>query len=75
MSHTLATRHYALTADLAPAIRRAKADFLEMPGLRLTAAEGTRLWGLELPECEIVLRRLVEMGFLVRTNRATFSRA
>ena len=75
MTHTLATGHYALTVDLAPAVRRAKADFLEMPGLRLTAAEGTRLWGLELPECEIVLKRLVEIGFLARTSRATFSRA
>jgi hypothetical protein len=39
MSHTFATVHHTLTVDLAPAVRRAKADFLEMPGLRLTAAE------------------------------------
>jgi hypothetical protein len=28
-------------------VRRIRAEFLEMPGLRLTLAEATRFWGID----------------------------
>jgi hypothetical protein len=56
------------------AIRRAKADFLEMPGLRLTAAQAMRLWAFDAGLCAAVLGRLVETGFLVPMRNLSFGR-
>lgn len=39
-------------------------EYREMPGLCLTAAEGPRLWGLDVDECRRLLRRLVATGLL-----------
>lgn len=36
-----------------------------MPDLRLTADQGSRLWGVERTECAEILRLLAEEGFLV----------
>ncbi len=60
---------------LAAAVRRAHAEFLEMPGLLLTEAEAARLWCLDPPLCRAVLSALVESRFLVRTRKAAFARA
>ena len=35
-----------------------------MPGLRLTPAQATRLWGLEYETCRAVIDRLVASDFL-----------
>lgn len=51
-------------ASLEQVIVRARAEFLEMPGLRLTADQARRLWRLESRECEAVLGRLIDTGFL-----------
>ena len=59
----------------AHAIARAKADFLEMPGLTLTAIQAARLWGYEADYCDAVLAALEEQGFLVRGARSAFARA
>ena len=32
-------------------LRRIKAEYIEMPGLRLTVAQAGRLWGLDTPAC------------------------
>lgn len=54
-------------ADLAI---RARAEFLEMPGMSLTAAQAGRLWQLPPVRAEELLRELVEAGFLVcRANQ------
>ena len=37
--------------DLEVIARRVREEFREMPGLRLTPAQATRLWGLEQPTC------------------------
>jgi hypothetical protein len=56
------------------ALRRAQADFLEMPGLQLTEAQAARLWCFDSELCSRVLATLVESRFLMRT-RNSFTRA
>ena len=45
-------------------IRRIQEEFREMPGLRLTPAQATRLWGLETETCRAVIDQLVAGAFL-----------
>ena len=59
----------------AAALRRAQAEFLEMPGLQLTEAQATRLWCFDSVLCSRVLQALVDERFLVRTRNASFLRA
>ena len=58
----------------ASALRRAQADFLEMPGLQLTEAQAARLWCFDSALCGRVLESLVASRFLVRT-RNLFTRS
>jgi hypothetical protein len=57
------------------ALRRAQAEFLEMPGLTLTVAQASRLWSFDSALCSEVLSTLVERRFLIRTRNQTFARA
>jgi hypothetical protein len=57
------------------ALRRAQAEFLEMPGLKLTVAQAARLWHFDSALCTAVLSRLVEQRFLIETRNHSFSRA
>ena len=59
----------------AAALRRAEAEFREMPGLQLTETQAARLWGSDALVCRAVLYRLVETRFLVRIRRETYARA
>lgn len=61
--------------EFAWAVRRAQAEFLEMPGLLLTEAQAARLWAFDERLCHAVLAHLVEMHFLVRTKESAFARA
>ena len=45
-------------------VTRVSAEFNEMPGLRLTLPQATRLLGLEPAECERVINHLVGERFL-----------
>ena len=56
-------------------LRRVQAEFLEMPGLRLTRAQARRLWALDDTLCEAVLAALVDARFLVESRNASFIRA
>ena len=56
------------------AIRRAQAEFREMPGLKLTEAQAARLLSFDSELCSEVLATLVDRHFLTRT-RDTFQRA
>jgi DNA-binding IclR family transcriptional regulator len=47
---------------------RARAEFREMPGLCLTAAQAARLWQLRPDQAEQLLTELVQIGFLVRRD-------
>ena len=59
---------------LADAIRRAKAEFLEMPGLKLTAMQAARLWSVDTTLSARVLSALVDARFLDDLGDATFVR-
>lgn len=53
-------------------MRRVQAEYLEMPGLRLSPAQAQRLWGLDRSTCEQLLRVLADGHFLSRTNDGSF---
>jgi hypothetical protein len=55
-------------------IRRLKAEFLEMPGLKLTEAQAQRLWALDATSCSALLETLVTANFLFRTRDGAFMR-
>ena len=57
-----------------PLIDRLRAEFLEMPGLKLTGAQAQRLWGLDAILCSGLLERLVDTNFLFRTRDGAFMR-
>ena len=43
---------------------RIREEFREMPGLRLTVPQATRLWGLDLGTCRSVIEELVAAEYL-----------
>jgi hypothetical protein len=47
-------------------LQRVRAEFREVPGLRLTVAQAQRLWGLDRVTCEAVLSRLTESRVLTQ---------
>jgi len=55
-------------------IRRIREEFREMPGLRLTPAQATRLWGLDLETCKRVIDELVACAFLRWTPAGAVTR-
>jgi hypothetical protein len=55
-------------------IERLRAEFLEMPGLRLSAAQTQRLCGVDRALCQDVLDALVELKFLRLNADGTYSR-
>jgi len=54
---------------------RMRGEFQEMPGLKLTARQARRLWGLDAPICDTLLHELVETGFLRLNADGSFVRA
>ena len=55
-------------------LQRIQGEFVEMPGLRLTAAQAQRLWGLDRKMCEELLNVLVSAKFLSQTRDGSFIR-
>jgi hypothetical protein len=53
---------------------RVRHEFIEMPGLRLTARQAARLWGLDPPACDNVIELLVQSAFLRWTTAGTVAR-
>jgi hypothetical protein len=50
--------------DFPTLVQRVRAEFNEMPGLRLTPAQAARLLGLDQRSCERVISVLVRSSFL-----------
>ncbi len=48
-------------------LARIRAEYDEIPGLRLTFSQACRLWQLDDASCRAVLAQLVVEGFLYRT--------
>jgi hypothetical protein len=61
--------------DFEAVLRRVRAEFVEMPGLRLTPAQATRLWGLERDACHKVINALIDSAFLRWTATGALMRA
>jgi hypothetical protein len=55
-------------------LERLRAEFLEMPGLRLTAEQVHRLCGVEQKTCRAVLDALVSEKFLCEKPDGTYAR-
>ena len=55
-------------------LQRIQGEFVEMPGLRLTAAQAQRLLGLDRELCDQLLGALVEAKFLAQTRDGAFVR-
>ena len=55
-------------------ITRLRAEYLEMPGLRLKREQVQRLCGVERTECQRVLETLVETRFLCVKADGTYAR-
>ena len=55
-------------------LQRIQGEYVEMPGLRLTAAQARRLWGLERDVCDALLGALVDAKFLSQTRDGAFFR-
>jgi hypothetical protein len=73
MSTTLTSRPLQRPVTLPESLlERIRGEYLEMPGLCLTLAQACRLWQMTTPDCEAVLGRLVEDGFLARTGHGAF---
>ncbi len=55
-------------------LQRIRGEYLEMPGLRLTAEQARRLWSLDISTCRSLLDALVEANFLRRSGEGEYSR-
>ncbi len=56
-------------------LKRIRGEFLEMPGLALTARQAERFWGLDSDRCQALLGVLIQSGFLTLTRHGAFIRA
>ena len=55
-------------------LRRICSEYSEMPGLRVTAHQAQRLWGLDASTCRDALDCLIEIGFLTVTSSGHYAR-
>ncbi len=55
-------------------LQRIRGEYLEMPGMRLTAEQAKRLWSLDLATCRLLLDELVEAKFLGRSRDGKYYR-
>jgi hypothetical protein len=56
-------------------VGRVRGEFNEMPDLRLTLTEASRLWGIDADVCRTVIDALVAAAFLRWTEGGTVVRA
>jgi hypothetical protein len=62
-------------ADLRKWAEVIRAEYLEFPGLSLTAPQVQRLWSLDRDTCQCLLGVMVRQGFLKQTADAQYVRA
>jgi len=54
-------------------LRRVRAEYLEMPGLKLTSTQASRLWALDSETCQRLLDALVDARFLKSSRDGSYS--
>ena len=64
-----------MAAHRSSILHRIRAEFREMPGLRLTARQASRLWNLDDQTSAALLDRLVADQFLQCTAAGAYVRA
>ena len=62
------------TSQYQAATNRIRAEYLEMPGMRLTVEQMQRLFGVERAVCLMLLESLVEAHFLSVYPDGTYGR-
>ncbi len=62
------------TSRLPDALLRIRAEYVEMPDLKLTARQVQRLWSLSREVCDAALGALVREGFLVQAPDGSYLR-
>jgi hypothetical protein len=60
------------SAPLAELLQRVREQYQDMPGLKLTKPQATRLFGVAPSVCAAMLRALVMENFLFRTGDGLF---
>ena len=58
--------------DFVRLLEMVRAEYLEMPGLRLTRRQAQRLWALDAPTCDALLDMLESTHFLRRSPRGDY---
>src|SRR5437899_2304323 len=76
---TIAVQHLIRTSGglsmrIEDVLQRVQGEFVEMPGLCLTAAQAQRLWGLDREMCDRLLEALVDANFLSQRRDGSFIR-
>ena len=64
-----------LPASLDELLQRVREEYREMPNLRLTPSQATRLFGVDPSQCAALLDALVNEHFLTRTADGLFVRS
>ena len=57
-----------MVSEVRAVIIRARAEYLEMPGMCLTVPQAARLFNIDLDVCAVMLEVLVGDGFLSRSG-------
>lgn len=73
MTNTTSSHANTVSGESAIAAR-IEAEYLEMPGLRLTLPQAARLWGLDTGQSAQLLGELTGAGFLVRDASGAYRR-
>ena len=60
--------------EISAAVDRVRAEFTEMPGLRLTVPQAARLMGLDQETCDYIIGALVDRRFLCWTSDGLVAR-
>jgi len=63
------------SAQPAAMLQRVREQYRDMPGLKLTEPQATRLFGVAPPVCAAMLRALVIENFLSRAGDGLFVRS
>jgi hypothetical protein len=61
--------------SFAKLVQRIREEFEETPGLEIDVHDGARFWALDRFTCELVLKRLHDVKFLVRTTAGRYRRS
>jgi len=65
---------YERVGTIEETLQRVQGEFRQMPGLRLTPAQASRLWGLDAIASQALLEALVDARFLRRAPDGSFMR-